>query len=204
MTLKKSEILKLLNRIEVLIKDKPEPLSIQLSREYKSSKNRPFILLISCLLSLRARDTVTIGVCHELFKRATTPEELLKIPIKDLEKIVYKLGFYRKKARTIWMVSKELIKNFNGKVPKTEKELLSLTGVGRKTANLVRAEAFNIPAIAVDTHVHRLANKFGLVSTKTPEQTEEELKKIIPKNQWIRTHHLLVACGQNKCEKYIL
>ncbi|TET05826.1 endonuclease III [Candidatus Dependentiae bacterium] len=159
-----------------------------------------FLILISCLLSLRTKDTISLPISLILFQYARTPKELLKIPLKRLEKIIYSIGFYRKKARLLHSVSRDIITRFGGKVPNTLKELLSIRGVGQKTANVVLAEGFRIPAIAVDTHVHRIANRLGLVKTKTPEQTERELRKIIPKRYWIELNPLLVMWGQNICE----
>jgi endonuclease-3 len=157
----------------------------------------PYLILIGCLLSLRSRDVKTLPVCRELFERARTPQELLKIPLDELEKILYPLGFYRRKAATIRAVSKALLEDFSGKVPATEQELLSLPGVGRKTTNLVLAEAFGIPALCVDTHVHRLSNRFGLVKTKTPIETEYALREILPQRYWAEWNRLLVMWGQN-------
>lgn len=174
-----------------------EPLLVKLDQEYNRD---PFIILIGCLLSLRTRDTVTYPVCKKLFAHVRTPQELIDFPLDELLEIIHPVNFYFNKAHTLKRVSYELINRFGGKVPKSEEELLSLPGVGRKTANLVRAEAFGIPALGVDTHVHRLANELGLVSTKTPEQTEYALKEIIPKSRWAETHRLLVKCGQNKCD----
>jgi len=157
----------------------------------------PFLILISCLLSLRTRDTVTLPVSLKLFSYARTPTDLLKIPVSQLEKIIYPVGFYKRKSKLLHEISKELIERFDGKVPSNEADLLSLKGVGHKTAALVLGEAFGIPAICVDTHVHRISNLLGLVHTKTPEQTEIELKKILPKKYWIEWGRLLVKWGQN-------
>ncbi len=170
-----------------------QPMSFFIAYHYK---NDPFLILISCLLSLRARDVVTLPISQKLFLKARTPQELLKIPIAELEKIVYPLGFYRQKARTLRSVSRDLIDRFGGKVPDNEQDLLSIKGVGRKTANLVLGVAYGVPAICVDTHVHRLANQLGLVTTKNPEQTEQALQKIIPKKDWIEFNRLLVMWGQ--------
>ena len=158
-----------------------------------------FLVLISCLLSLRAKDTVTLPICLRLFAQAKTPQELLKISQAQLQKLIYSVGFYRRKAAVLHAVSQQIIKEFNGKVPKTREELLSLPGVGRKTANLVLGEGFGIPAICVDTHVHRVSNRLGLVKTRTPEQTEAALEKILPKEYWIEWNQLLVMWGQNIC-----
>ena len=159
----------------------------------------PFLILISCLLSLRARDLVTIHVSRDLFACATTPREILSLPLPELEKIIFRIGFYKQKARGLHAACRFLLTHFNGNVPRTEEELLRIPGVGRKTANLVLGLAYDIPAICVDIHVHRISNRLGLVTTKTPEETEEALKKIIPKENWIEWNKLLVLWGQNVC-----
>jgi endonuclease III len=159
----------------------------------------PFLILIGCLLSLRSKDSTTLPVCIQLFQKARTPEALLAISIKDLTKIFYPIGFYRKKAVIVHKVCRKLLDEFEGKVPKTREELLSLPGVGRKTANLVLGRGFGIPAICVDTHVHRISNRLGLVATKTPEQTEKALERILPKKYWIVWNELLVTWGQTVC-----
>ncbi|HSW74198.1 MAG TPA: endonuclease III [Candidatus Limnocylindria bacterium] len=173
-----------------------EPASNQIVARYGRD---PFLVLISCLLSLRTKDTVSLPASLNLFERARTPQELLKLPLQTIEKIIYKTGFYRAKARTLHKVSAQLIHDFGGTVPQTEAELLSLPGVGRKTANLVLGVAFQIPAICVDTHVHRISNRLGLVTTTTPEQTEIALKKLLPPDYWTEYNRLLVMWGQNIC-----
>jgi len=174
-----------------------EPAVSQIVAEYGRDS---FLILISCLLSLRTKDSVSLPLSRELFKYARTSYELLQIPIKKLEKLLYSIGFYHRKARLLHNVSKELIKRFGSKVPKTMQELISIKGIGHKTANVVLSEGFRIPAIAVDTHVHRIANRLGLVKTKTPEQTEKALQQIVPKRYWIELNPLLVMWGQNVCE----
>jgi len=159
-----------------------------------------FLILIGCLLSLRAKDAVSLPLSRELFKYARTPEELLQIPIIKLERLLYSIGFYRRKARQLHSVSKALIKRFGGDVPNTMQALLSIKGIGRKTANVVLTEGFNIPAIAVDAHVHRIANRLGLVKTKMPEQTEQALMQLVPKRYWSELNPLLVMWGQNVCK----
>lgn len=159
----------------------------------------PFLVLVSCLLSLRSRDSMTYEVSQRLFEQAKTPRELLALASRDLEAIIKKIGFYRKKAATLQMVSRMLIERFDGKVPATEEELLSLPGVGPKTANLVLSVGFNKPAICVDVHVHRVCNRLGLLTTKTPEQTEAALKVLVPRQQWSQINDLFVMWGQNIC-----
>jgi len=177
-------------------KQYPPPLVDIIIQEY--GKN-PFLILISCLLSLRAKDVVAIHVCRNLFQKVQTPQELLVIPRKDLEKLIFSIGFYRNRAKVLHEVSQVIHKQYNDTIPKSLEKLLQIKGIGRKTANLVLGLAFDIPAICVDTHVHRISNRLGLVKTKTPEQTEIALKKILLKNHWIEWNKLLVIWGQNKC-----
>lgn len=189
--------IKIIHVLRKATKGMDEPAVSQIVAEYGRDS---FLILISCLLSLRTKDPVSLSLSRELFKYARTPYELLQIPIKKLEKLLYSIGFYRKKTRLLHSVSKALIKRFNGKVPKTMQELISIKGIGHKTASVVLSEGYRIPAIAVDTHVHRIANRLGLVKTKTPEQTETALQQIIPKRYWIELNPLLVMWGQNVCE----
>ncbi len=190
-TLYALNIIKVLHKVS---KNMNPPMIHIIIRDYGRD---PFLILIGCLLSLRSRDKITFLVCQKLFALAKTPEEFTKIPILDLEKIIYPIGFYKKKARLLQDVSTEIIVNFHGMVPADEKSLLSIKGVGRKTANLVLAEAFNIPAICVDTHVHKISNKMGLINTKTPYESELSLQNILPKKNWSEWNKLLVMWGQN-------
>lgn len=190
---------KILTIIELLsraTKDMQPTLTSSLVEEFGRD---PFVILISCLLSLRARDTATYPVSRKLFALVRTPEELLNMPLIELEGLLFSLGFYRKKAQTVRSVCKELIERFDGKVPTTEKELLSIKGVGRKTAQLILGTAFSIPTICVDTHVHRIANRLGLIQTTHPEETERELKRLIPQKYWLEINTYLVMWGQNIC-----
>lgn len=164
-----------------------------------NNEQNPFLILICCLLSLRSKDTVTIHVCNDLLKIAKTAQEILDIPRNKLEKIIFKIGFYKKKATVLHNVSKMILEKYNGKVPQTENELLTLPGVGRKTANLVLGLAFNQPAICVDIHVHRISNRLGLIKTKTAKQTEFALQKILDQEDWIKWNDLIVKHGQNIC-----
>jgi endonuclease-3 len=160
----------------------------------------PYLILIGCLLSLRARDATTIHVCRELFACVKTPEELLSLlSVPELERIIFKTGFYRNKAQVLREVSATLLERFEGRVPATFDELISIRGIGPKTANLVLGMAFGIPGICVDTHVHRISNRLGVIATKTVGQTELELKRVLPKNRWIIWNKLLVMWGQNVC-----
>lgn len=184
------------NLLEKATKGMPEPMSRVINEKFGGN---PFLILISCLLSLRAKDSVTLPICLELFKIAKTPQEILDIPDKKLEKIIYKTGFYKKKAAQLKHVSQVILEKYNGIVPDDKQELLSIKGIGIKTANLVLGEAFKIPAICVDTHVHKISNRLGLVKTNTPAQTEKELEKLLPKKYWIDWNYLLVKWGQNIC-----
>lgn len=159
----------------------------------------PFLVLISCLLSLRTRDTVSLPASQRLFSQARTPQTIFAIPLQDLEAIIYPVAFYRQRAKNVHEVCRDLLDRFKGSVPSTLQELLSINGVGPKTANLVLAQGFGIPAICVDTHVHRISNRLGLVSTSTPVETERELKKVLPQEYWIEYNQLLVMWGQNIC-----
>lgn len=183
-----------LNAIKEAVKAFDRPLIDKIIEKYNRD---PFLILISCLLSLRARDKVTYPVCLKLFSIAKTPEELLEIPTHKLENLIYSVGTYKRKAQILRHASKDLIERFNSKVPNDINLLLSIKGVGRKTANLVLSEAFNIPAICVDVHVHRIANCLGWVDTKTPDQTEHKLELLFPKNEWRNINHYLVMLGQN-------
>lgn len=159
----------------------------------------PYLILISCLLSLRAKDAMTIQVCRKLFARARTPWQMVALARSELEKLVYQSGFYKNKARAVHNVSVEIIESYGGKVPQSKDALLAMKGVGPKTANLVVSLAFGQPEICVDTHVHRISNRLGLVHTKKVENTEAALRMILPKKYWIEWNKLLVMWGQNVC-----
>jgi len=162
-------------------------------------KEDPFTTLIGCLLSLRTQDTTTHGACQRLFRLARTPRAMLRLPTRVIERAIYPVGFYRTKARRIKEVCRTLLERYDGKVPDDLEELLSINGVGRKTANLVVTLAYGKPGICVDTHVHRITNRWGFVRTKTPEQTEMALRKILPRHHWRILNDLLVTFGQNLC-----
>jgi endonuclease-3 len=167
--------------------------------ELARKKQDPFKILISTILSARTKDSNTREATQMLFSRYKTPKEIAKAPVSELEQLIYKAGFYRVKARRVKEVSKIIHNHYEGIVPKDKEELISLPGVGAKTANCVLVYAFKEPAIPVDTHVHRISNRLGWVKTKTPEKTEEQLLEIIPKDQWIRINRLFVRFGQEIC-----
>ncbi len=160
----------------------------------------PFRILIACLLSLRTKDETTRPAAERLFALADTPETLLRLPARQIERTIFPVGFYRTKARVIHGVCRQLIERFGVKVPADLDALLSLPGVGRKTANLVVTMGFGLPGICVDTHVHRITNRLGFVRTKTPEQTEWALRAKLPRKYWIELNDLLVSFGQNVCQ----
>ena len=162
-------------------------------------KRDPFLVLIGCLLSLRTKDETTEKAVERLMERARTPEQLIKIPTEELEKIIYPVGFYRKKASLIKEVAATVMEKYHNKVPATIEELVTIRGVGRKTANIVITEAFGKAGIAVDTHVHRISNRLGAVRTRTPEETEQALRQVMPREYWIVINQLLVTHGKRTC-----
>ena len=158
-----------------------------------------FATLISCLLSLRTKDAVTAEASRRLFARARTPQQLLRLSIPTIERLIYPVGFYKTKARTLHSVCRDLLARFGGRVPGDLDALLTITGVGRKTANLVVTLAFRQPGICVDTHVHRITNRWGYVKTRTPEETEMALRRTLPRRYWLIINDLLVTYGQHLC-----
>ncbi len=181
-------------------------LSKAYSSNEKTTLNRmrkkpdAFKILISCLLSLRTQDKNTGKASNNLFAVASTPKEILSLPIKKLEKLIFSSGHYKKKAQVLQSVSNELIQRFNSKVPDKREELLSIKGIGPKTANIVLAFAYGKEALPIDTHCHRIPNRLGWVKTKTPEQTEKELEKALPKKHWREFNAIFVQFGQTICQ----
>jgi len=163
-------------------------------------KSNPFAVLISTLISLRTKDEVTLKASERLFSRADNPFDMLKLSTDEVERLIYPAGFYRKKSLLILDISKYLVENYQGRVPNSLDELLKIKGVGRKTANLVLVEGFGVPAVCVDTHVHRIMNRMGLVNTKNPDETEMVLRDKLPVKYWIKWNEYLVAYGQNVCK----
>ncbi len=158
--------------------------------------NDPYKTLVSTLLSSRTKDEVTLEASKRLFKRAPSIDNLSNLKTIEIEKTIYPVGFYKTKAKHLKKLTAIIQKDFQGKIPKTKKNLISLPGVGVKTANLVLNRAFNIPAIAVDTHVHKISNLLGWVKTKNPEETEKELVKVVPKKYWKDFNKLFVSIGR--------
>ncbi len=159
----------------------------------------PYTILIATVLSLRTQDGTTAQAARRLFALAQTPEAMLKLPASTIAQAIYPVGFYNTKAETILTVSRLLIERYAGSVPNTVEELLTLPGVGRKTANLVVTMGYHQPGICVDTHVHRITNRWGYVQTKTPDQTEFALRDKLPAEYWIPINGYLVSLGQNIC-----
>lgn len=159
----------------------------------------PFKVLISCIISLRTKDEVTALASARIFSRAHTPEEMIRLSVDEISQQIYPAGFYRSKAGQIALLSKRLVEEFDGTVPDSIDELLEFKGVGRKTANLVMTLGFGKPGICVDTHVHRICNRLGYVSTKNPDETEMVLRSQLPAEYWIEINNLLVAFGRNHC-----
>ncbi len=164
-----------------------------------SMTKSPFMVLISCILSLRTKDKVTAEASNRLFKLADNPQKMLGLSIKNIEKAIYPVGFYKTKAKRIKEICRVLLDDYEGVVPNEIDELLKLNGVGRKTANLTVTLGYGKLGICVDTHVHRISNRLGLVKTKTPEQTEFALRKKLPQKHWLIYNDLLVTYGQNLC-----
>jgi len=160
----------------------------------------PFTVLISCILSLRTQDKTTHEASDRLFRLAKTPRKMAGLSAAAIQKSIYPVGFYKTKAGNIKKICEILLSKKNGKVPDDLDALLELPGVGRKTANLVVTLGYGKPGICVDTHVHRIANRWGYVQTKTPEQTEMALRKKLPPEHWIIINDLLVSYGQNLCK----
>ena len=187
---------RLLIRLREAVLGMQEPVSFLLVERFGRD---PFILLISCILSLRTKDSVTYAASLRLFKEASDPATLLMLPLSLIERLIYPVGFYRRKAIQIKKISQILIDDYQGHVPADRDKLLDLPGVGGKTASLVLGMAFHIPAICVDVHVHRIVNRLGLCITRTPEETERVLMELFPEDVWIELNRLLVMLGQNIC-----
>jgi endonuclease-3 len=193
-----SRIGKVVKIIEVLEKEIPK-LNPPIHLMFEIQKNDPYRVLVCGILSARSKDEKTVEACKRLFEKYPTPEDLLKAPLEEIEETLKGIGLYRQKAKYLKGAIEKLIKEYNGKLPDTLEELIKFPGVGRKIANVILLHAFGKDTIPVDTHVHRIANRIGLVNTKIPEQTERELKKIVPKELWKKVNYLLVGLGQTIC-----
>ena len=171
------------------------PVVTLMAETYES----PFRVLISCILSLRTQDATTAKASHRLFAIADSPEAMVRLSAKKIEKLIYPVGFYKTKAQNIREMCQLIIDQHHGKVPDEIDELLKFKGVGRKTANLVVTLGYNKPGICVDTHVHRISNRWGYIKTTTPEKTEFALRDKLPSRYWIEYNNLLVNFGQHLC-----
>jgi endonuclease-3 len=159
----------------------------------------PFKVLVSTILSARTKDEATAAATRRLFDAASTPEEIGALPVAELERLIFPVGFYRTKAKNLRLAMGVLLDRFDGEVPRTVEELVELPGVGRKTANLVVTEGFRRPGICVDTHVHRITNLWGYVDTRNPLETEMALRAKLPRSQWTGLNKTLVSFGQKLC-----
>ena len=193
--MKNNDIGEVVRLLQATVLDNGLPIVSQLAAE----KYDPYALLVSTLLSLRTKDEVTAVATERLLNLARNPHDMLKVPEETIAKAIYPVGFYRNKARTIREISQTLLEKYQGSVPDDLEELLKLKGVGRKTANLVISLGFDKDGICVDTHVHRISNRLGYVTTKTPEKTEDALREKLPKRFWKIYNTLMVAFGQKIC-----
>ena len=178
---------------------KSEEASPSVSTVAEHYRRDPWAVLVSTIISLRTKDEVTIVASKRLLEKAPTPAKLAALKEETIEKLIYPAGFYRNKAASLKKIAAILLEQYNGNVPATMDELLALPGVGRKTANLVLIEAFDLDGICVDIHVHRISNRCGWLVSKTPDETEMILREILPKKYWKRLNYLLVLYGQRLC-----
>jgi endonuclease III len=189
------DIHKIVRTLREAVSELEVPIVTEISRRNRD----PFHVLISTILSLRTKDQVTREASIRLLGKADSPQEILRLAEEEIERLIFPVGFYKTKARTLKQVCRDLIEKYDGKVPDEIEELLKLKGVGRKTANLVVTLGYAKPGICVDTHVHRVSNRLGYVKTRTPDETETALRKKLPKEYWIEYNDLLVTWGQNVC-----
>ena len=168
--------------------------------ECELNHSNPFELLVATVLSAQTTDKKVNQVTEKLFAKYKTPYDFANLDIEVLQDSIHEIGLYKNKAKNLIKLSQALLDNFKGEVPRNHEDLMSLAGVGRKTANVVLSNAFGVPALAVDTHVFRVSNKIGLVNCTNVEDTEKQLTKIIPKEQWIKAHHTLIFHGRRMCK----
>ena len=193
--MKDSDVHAVVRALKIFSKTREVPAVERIERD----RSDPFPVLISCLISLRTKDEVTEAASRRLFAVARTPQQLLHLTQAKIRKLIYPAGFYRTKALRIHQICQHLIGRFRGKVPATLEELLTLPGVGRKTANLVMTLGHKKPGICVDIHVHRINNRLGFVRTRNPHETEMALRKKLPARYWMEYNALLVRFGQEVC-----
>ena len=188
-----------IDEIIKILKKESEKWNVPVVTLIALQEKDPFKVLLSTIISLRTKDEVTIEASKRLYEIIKKPEDAINIDLKSIEDAIYPAGFYKRKAIQIKNICEKLVVDFNSKVPCDIETLLKFEGVGRKTANLVLSEGYQIPAMCVDTHVHRISNRFGYIKTKTPEETEFKLREKLPKKYWIEYNSLLVAFGQSIC-----
>jgi len=183
-------------RAELFSLDTADPSVNTVAEHYRHD---PWAVLVSTIISLRTKDEVTLAASRRLLEKTPSPAQLHVMKEETIAKLIYPAGFYRNKAASLKKIAAILLEQYKGKVPAQMEQLLALPGVGRKTANLVLNEAFDLPAICVDIHVHRISNRCGWLSSRTPEETEMILRKILPEKYWKRINYLLVLYGQKLC-----
>ncbi|MEK6983967.1 MAG: endonuclease III [Nanoarchaeota archaeon] len=192
--------IKNIDKIMKLLKEEIKPFENPVATEIGEKTKDPFLVLISCILSLRTKDTTTGPASKRLFELADNPYDMVKLTKKQIERAIFPVGFYPTKAKYIKKTCKILVEKYNGKVPDKEDELLKLPGIGRKCMSITMCYGFfKLGYLAIDTHCHRIPNRLGWISTKTPLQTEGELRKILPKGYWKDFNDIFVTFGQNVC-----
>jgi endonuclease III len=189
-----------LRAIAKMVRESKDPRATALSELKDVEEGNPFRILIGTILSQRTRDEMTSKASERLFSKFKTPQELARAKPSEVTKLIKSVGFYNMKTRAVIAASKKLVEDFGGEVPSDMDSLLTIPSVGRKTANCVLVYGFDKPAIPVDTHVHRISNRLGIVNTKTPEETEEELVKKVPRRYWLELNDLFVRFGQTTCK----
>lgn len=195
----KRDLSAILDKMMIALNREKPPRMTALRGLQMEEQGEPFKILIGTILSARSRDESTTKVVNKLFTTYRTPAELASADIEDIKRLIHSIGFYNVKAARIKKVAQEIVSKFSGKVPSDIDQLLQLPGVGRKTANCVLVYAFDKPAIPVDIHVHRISNRLGLVNTKNPEKTEEELARMVDRKLWTKVNDTFVMYGQNIC-----
>jgi endonuclease-3 len=188
-----------IRKIVKILRKEVQTFQVPIVTEVSRRRRGPFEVLVTTILSARTKDDVTRVAARRLLEKAPTPEAIIAMKEQDVARLIFPVGFYKTKAKNLKKMSADLLENFGGEVPDDLDELLKLSGVGRKTANLVITLAFGKPGICVDTHVHRVSNRLGYVATKDPEATEIALRGKLPREYWIEYNDLLVTWGQNIC-----
>jgi endonuclease-3 len=186
----------IINYLKEVWKDYESPLKSNIHLK----GNDPFQILISTILSTRTKDEITYPTAKKLFEIYKNPEDFIKISTEELERLIYPIGFYKTKAKSIKKIAEIIIREYNNKVPDEFEELIKLPNVGRKVANLVLSVAYSKDVICVDTHVHRISNRIGLVRAKTPTETEFKLMEVVPRKYWREINYLMVGFGQVICK----